>query len=97
VLALSEFGGYSLPVEWHISGKKFGYRMYASAADWQKDYVKLYEEQVLPLIESEGLSATVYTELSDVEDELNGLLTFDRKVCKADEQVFRALNARIRF
>ncbi len=96
-LALTEFGGYSLPIEGHISGKKFGYRMYASAADWQKDYVKLYEEQVLPLIESQGLSATVYTEVSDVEDELNGLLTFDRRVCKAEERVLRPLNKKLKF
>ena len=97
VLALTEFGGYSLPIEGHIRDKKFGYRMYTSAADWQKDYVKLYERQVLPLIESEGLSATVYTEVSDVEDELNGLLTFDRRVCKAEEKALRPLNEKIRF
>jgi hypothetical protein len=97
VLALTEFGGYSLPIEKHIRGKKFGYRMYASATDWQKDYVKLYEQQVLPLIDAEGLSATVYTELSDVEDELNGLLTFDRRVCKAEERVFRPLNEKLKF
>ena len=97
VLALTEFGGYSLPVEGHVWGKKFGYRMYASAADWQKDYVNLYEQQVLPLIEAEGLSAAVYTELSDVEDELNGLLTFDRRVCKAEERVLRPLNEKLKF
>ncbi|MBQ9460120.1 MAG: glycoside hydrolase family 2 [Oscillospiraceae bacterium] len=97
VLALTEFGGYSLPIKGHAFAKQFGYRMYTSAADWQKDYVKLYEEQVLPLIDAEGLSATVYTELSDVEDELNGLLTFDRRVCKAEEKVFRPLNERLRF
>ena len=97
VLALTEFGGYSLPIPGHTHGKKFGYRMYRSAADWQKDYVKLYERQVLPLIEREGLSATVYTELADVEDELNGLLTFDRRVCKAEERVLRPLNDKLKF
>ena len=97
VLALTEFGGYSLPVEGHVSGKKFGYRMYRTAAEWMDDYVNLYERQILPLIAAQGLSATVYTELSDVEDELNGLLTFDRRVCKADAERLRALNARLRF
>ena len=97
VLALTEFGGYSLPIEGHIWNKKFGYRMYRSVTDWQKDYVNLYEQQVLPLIEREGLSATVYTQVSDVEDELNGLLTFDRRVCKAEEKVLRPLNARLKF
>ncbi len=97
VLALTEFGGYSLPVKGHIHGKEFGYRMYRAAADWQKDYVKLYEEQVLPLLEREGLSATVYTEVSDVEDELNGLLTFDRRVCKAEARVLKPLNEKLKF
>ena len=96
-LALTEFGGYSLPIEGHIHGKKFGYRMYETAAEWMKDYVNLYENQLIPLIEREGLSAAVYTELSDVEDELNGLLTFDRRVCKADAETMRALNAKVRF
>ncbi len=97
VLALTEFGGYSLPVKGHMHGKKFGYRMYGTAAEWMNDYVNLYERQILPLITSQGLSATVYTELSDVEDELNGLLTFDRRVCKADAQRLRALNAKLHF
>lgn len=97
VLALTEFGGYSLPLEKHICEKKFGYRMYASATDWQKALVRLYEQQVLPLIDSKKLSATVYTQVSDVEDEVNGLLTFDRRVCKADERVLRPLNARLKF
>ena len=97
ILALTEFGGYSVAIPGHCSDKKFGYRMYDAATDWQKDYVNLYEKQVLPLIESEGLSATVYTELSDVEDELNGLLTFDRRICKAEGPILCALNAKIRF
>lgn len=45
---------------------------------------KLYETEVLPLIQAQGLSAAVYTQLSDVEDEVNGLVTFDRRVCKMD-------------
>ena len=97
VLALAEFGGYSVAVPGHVWNKKFGYRMCASVTDWQKDYVNLYEQQVLPLVESEGLSAAVYTQVSDVEDELNGLLTFDRRVCKAEAKVLRALNEKIKF
>ena len=38
-----------------------------------------------------GLCAAVYTQVSDVEDEINGLLTYDRKVCKADEKMLRAV------
>ena len=98
VLALSEFGGYSLPVAGHTAGGKgFGYRRYTSVVDWQKDYVKLYEEQILPLLASERLSAAVYTQLADVEDELNGLLTADRRVCKPEARVLRPLNEKFKF
>ena len=50
-----------------------------------------------PLIETQGLSAAVYTELSDVEDELNGLLTYDRRVLKADGETLRRVNRGLRF
>ena len=97
VLALTEFGGYSLPVEGHIQDKKFGYRLFRTAAGWLSAYVRLYERQVRPLIETQGLSAAVYTELSDVEDELNGLLTYDRRVLKADGETLRRVNRGLRF
>ena len=96
-LALTEFGGYALPIPKHAPDKKFGYRSFRAVPDWQKAYVNLYERQVLPLIRAEALSAAVYTQLSDVEDEVNGLLTFDRRICKAEERVFRALNAKMKF
>ena len=96
-LALTEFGGYSLPVEGHIHGKKFGYRVYKKTEDWMNAYVKLYENELIPLIKSEGLSASVYTELSDVEDEINGLLTYDRRVLKADGDTIRAVNRKVHF
>jgi hypothetical protein len=98
VLALTEFGGYSLAVDGHHAARReFGYRMYQDAAAWMEAYRRLYEAEILPLIEEEGLSAAIYTQLSDVEDELNGLLTFDRRVLKADETVLRELNARLEF
>ncbi len=96
-LALTEFGGYSLPVAGHIHGKKFGYRMYHKNEDWLNAFVKLYEKELIPLIREQGLSAAVYTELSDVEDELNGLLTFDRRVLKGDGDAIRAVNRKLRF
>ena len=52
------------------------------------------EEQIIPA-KAGGLAAAVYTQLSDVEGELNGLLTYDRKVCKADEALFRSVNRRL--
>ena len=54
-------------------------------------------QQVLPLIAAEELSAAVYTEVSDVEDELNGILTFDRRVCKLDEAAAREINGKLKF
>ena len=52
---------------------------------------RLYETEVLPLIESQGLSAAVYTQLSDVEDEVNGFVTYDRRVEKLPEALMRAI------
>ena len=58
---------------------------------------RLYETEIIPAMEKQRLSAAVYTQVSDVEDEVNGLLTFDRKVCKADEARLKRINERLRF
>jgi hypothetical protein len=50
------------------------------------EFQKLYMEEVLPCI-SKGLCATIYTQVSDVEDEINGLVTYDRKLCKLQPEV----------
>ena len=98
VLALTEFGGYSLQCPGHLAtDKKFGYRMYDDAAAWMDAVEKLYETEVLPLIQAQGLSAAVYTQLSDVEDEVNGLVTFDRRVCKMDPARMRKINEKLHF
>ena len=82
-VVLSEFGGYSCPSEGHTFSpdKLFGYRMYKSEEELRAAVRHLYDEEVLPLV-SKGLSATVYTQLSDVEEEINGILTYDRRVNK---------------
>jgi beta-galactosidase/beta-glucuronidase len=96
VLALTEYGGYSHAVEGHTWGSTaFGYKMLATRAAWQDAVVALHDEQLVPAI-ADGLAATVYTQLSDVEDEVNGLVTYDRRVVKADAGVFRAMNDRLR-
>ena len=98
VLALTEFGGYAYPIKEHFAGKKeFGYRIYRTKAEYVRALKKLYEKEVTPLIESQGLSAAVYTEVSDVEDELNGILTFDRKVCKVDPADLLPVMQQLRF
>ncbi len=82
-VVLSEFGGYSCPIEGHVFSpeKLFGYRMYKTKEDLQAAVRDLYVTEVLPLV-AKGLSATVYTQLSDVEEEINGILTYDRRVNK---------------
>ena len=59
-----------------------------------QDLRKLYLEQVLPMI-PRGLSAAVYTQVSDVEDETNGLMTFDRKVQKITPEEFRDVSEQL--
>ena len=79
-VVLSEFGGYSLPVDGHMftPGKLFGYRMYKTEKELQAAVRTLYDTEVLPAVK-DGLCATVYTQLSDVEEEINGILTYDRR------------------
>ncbi len=95
VLALTEFGGYSYAMEGHVfSDKSFGYKKFKDVEKLTAAYERLYEKEVLPLIEKQGLSATVYTELTDIEDEVNGLFTFDR-VLKMDGERLKAVNEKV--
>ncbi len=74
--------------------KRFGYRFLASKEKLEEAYTKLIRDQVIPLV-SRGLSAAVYTQLSDVEIENNGYFTYDRKVMKMDAGLIRQLNEEI--
>ena len=82
-LVLSEFGGYAYQVSGHIFNpdNEYGYRKYNDRESYVRGLVKLYREEIIPAVK-QGLCGTVYTQLSDVEDETNGLLSYDRKVCK---------------
>lgn len=93
---LSEFGGYSLKIEGNTFNKtkSFGYRKFATKEKLTQAYENLYLQQVIPLI-PKGLSAAVYTQLTDVEDEINGLLTYDRKVLKIDEAKLQEINSKV--
>lgn len=92
-VVLTEFGGYALPVEDHSTGKKlFGYRKYTSAAQLTQGFKKLYRGQILPAVKK-GLCGCIYTQLTDVEGEMNGLFTADRAVCKIDTASLRSINA----
>ncbi|NLX93874.1 MAG: glycoside hydrolase family 2 [Clostridiales bacterium] len=93
---LSEFGGYSRVVSGHVWNIKkcFGYRMFKDEASLTKAYKKLMERQIIPLVKK-GLSATVYTQVSDVENEVNGILTYDREIMKLDAHTVKALNEKL--
>ena len=92
---LSEFGGYACGIEGHRwSRKDFGYRMFDGEAALTEGIVKLYKREIRPAKE-QGLSAAVYTQLSDVEQEINGLLTYDRKELKVEPDEIIAMNRRL--
>ena len=95
---LSEFGGYSVGCEGHVFNKtkSFGYRAYNTLESFENAYHKLFENQIIPIIDK-GLSATVYTQLTDVEDEINGLITYDRKVIKVDIDRIKGLNDKLKY
>ena len=93
---LSEFGGYVLPIEGHMQKGKPTYRSYKSDIAWLKAYEKLINRDVINNI-PKGLSATIYTQLSDVEDELNGFVTFDREVIKVEPNKIKEINDKIHF
>lgn len=92
-LALTEFGGYSLPVPGHMATDvRFGYKVYDTQEKLNDAIERLYREEVLRYLPV-GLAAAVYTQVSDVEDEVNGLFTYDRRVVKVDAARMRAVNA----
>ena len=93
---LSEFGGWSLKYPEHSFNleKTYGYKNYENRESFVQDLRKLYLEQVLPLI-PRGLCAAVYTQVSDVEDETNGLLTFDRKEAKVKPEELRDVSEQL--
>ena len=92
---LSEFGGFSLRIEGHLFGKRnYGYSIYKDKEGFTDAVYSLYTADTLPLIK-DGLSATVYTQLTDVEDETNGLITYDRRVLKIDGNKMKDANEKL--
>lgn len=86
LLLLSECGGYARKIEGHYDTKhSYGYGIANNQKQLMKKINKLYKKYVIKGIEK-GLCGCVYTQLSDIEDELNGLYTFDRKVCKVNKE-----------
>ena len=81
---LGEFGGLGLPVEQHLwwNKRNWGYRTFEDRAKLQAGYEDLMQK-LEPLVQ-QGLAAAIYTQTTDVEGEVNGLMTYDRKVIKLD-------------
>ena len=96
-IILSEFGGYSYKVENHVANEKntYGYKLYSDKTEFMNGLERLYLEQVVPQI-PKGLCGAVYTQLSDVEDETNGLYTYDRRVCKVDKDIMLAIAEKLK-
>lgn len=92
---LGEFGGLGLPLPGHTwqDEKNWGYRSYEDAGALTEAYLQLIE-RLRPLVH-EGLCAAVYTQTTDVEVEVNGLMSYDRAVIKMDPAVVRAANLRL--
>jgi hypothetical protein len=101
---LGEFGGLGLPMEGHLwwNKRNWGYRTYKTQAELQSNYETLMH-RLRPLV-GRGLAAAVYTQTTDVEGEVNGLMTYDREVIKLDvprvvdlhKQLYEAKPVRVR-
>ena len=89
---ISEFGGFSYKLNEHSYNltNTYGYKNFYSQEEFEDAVISLYKNQVLPNINN-GLSAAIYTQVSDVEDETNGFLTYDRRILKVDKKKFKEL------
>lgn len=96
-IILSECGGYNLAINGHRhSETNFGYKHLESKQELLNAYQKFIERDVLTNIDK-GLGAFIYTQLSDVEDELNGFVTFDREVIKVEKNYIKFINDKVHY
>lgn len=93
---LSEFGGYSMKVSGHVYDENtaFGYKKFDTQEKLLCAIRKLYLEKLLPLI-SKGLCGAIYTQVSDVEEEINGIFTYDRAVQKIPTDFMKEINDKL--
>lgn len=92
-VVLSEFGGYGLSLG-EVERKLFTYKRFQSREELTKAIVKLYESQIIPA-KAKGLAASIYTQVSDVEQEVNGLLSYDRSVVKVDPKELEKMSKKL--
>ena len=91
-VVLSEFGGYAYKIDGHSFNldKDYGYRTFKNQDQFESALEELYNDEIVKAVEN-GLCASVYTQISDVEDEINGLMTYDRKVTKVSYDVMNKI------
>ena len=95
VVALTEFGGYAFAMPGHLAcEKEFGYQSYHSKEELTANYKRLWEAEIYPNVER-GMCSTVYTQTSDIEEEINGIFTYDRDEVKLLESTVQELNAKL--
>lgn len=92
---VGEYGGIGLPVQGHLwqTDRNWGYVQYKSG-DEVLDVYEQYAEHLILLVK-QGVCGAVYTQTTDVEGEVNGLMTYDRKVIKLDEKRLREINTKV--
>lgn len=95
-LVLTEFGGFAYAPKDHIFNpdNEYGYKKFKSREELVSGVVELYERDIIPAVEK-GLCAAIYTQLSDVEDETNGIMSYDRKVLKIEPEEFLPVSEKI--
>lgn len=95
-LFVTECGGYTMAVEEHVysQDKQYGYGTCDSKEALTRKILYMYDNMILPFIK-DGVCGCIYTQLSDVEEEINGLYTYDRKVCKVAKEEMRKLADRL--
>ena len=96
-IVLSEFGGFTYSAPGHIFNpdKSYGYGTCKTTAQLDARLEETYLQRVLPAI-GKGLCGSIYTQVSDVEDEINGMVTYDRKIIKPSAAVMQGIAARLR-
>ena len=91
-IVLSEFGGFGQIVKHHVGCKRqFSYILFDTKRQLTTEIKKLFKNEIYPSIKK-GLCASVYTQLSDIEQEVNGFLTYDRKIIKVDKKTIKSAN-----
>ena len=95
VVALTEYGGYAYPIKDHLAcEKEFGYKAYKSKEELTANYKRLWNEEIYPNLEK-GLCSAIYTQTSDIEEEINGIMTYDRDEVKFIEKELQDLNQKL--